>query len=376
MKYVIFSLVFVVFVLAGMYLAASTDIFPTDVHRSAAQSPSPNDSQVYSHDYSDAYPHDYSSHLHSQRDSYRAATAQVAAHLDFARIRDTVYVLGDRFLEVSLPLQRLVVRYRKGDSLVIPISSGNPEVQEAIATPPGIFSVQTKSREAISRQFGNTKMLWWIGFNYNIGLHGLEQNSYYRHLGKRPSSHGCIRTGREDIEKLYHLVDIGVPVIVYDTEPSRVLAFADTATFDTTAALKLGSRSKFMNKLLTKRLEYLYQGTLYERQPYALYMDSRTQLRPGGYAIGDTALLTRPQARPVQLALFAQTQHLPAYWHKDYFHTLQARFDAVQALSFLDTARSKESLRDSLPIMDVPPSDSSTGTTIHRRTHRKHRRQN
>jgi hypothetical protein len=358
MKHVLLFLTLVAIVGMGWYLAAPMTAL--DTSSEAASTPYQMDSLAR-----------------------RFARRSLAAHLDFARIRDTVYVLGDRFIEVSLPAQQLTLRYRSGDSLVIPISTGNPDVTEAIATPSGIFSVQSKSPEAISRQFGNTKMLWWIGFNYNIGFHGLEQNSYYRHLGKRPSSHGCIRTGREDVEKLYKLVDVGVPVMVYDSVPARILAFADTANFDTTSALKLGSRSKFMNKVLAKRLEYLYQGKVYERQPYSLYMDARTQLRPGGYATGQQELLERPQLRPLQLASFVQRR--PAYWHRDYFSTLQARFDAVQSLGLVhaDSTHSHTRSRDSVTVIEPPLGDTlndNTNATINattranqaNRAHRKH----
>jgi hypothetical protein len=235
----------------------------------------------------------------------RRITHSLTPHLEFCRIRDTIYVMGDRYIEVSLPRQTAILRWRNGDSLVIPISSGNPNTKDGkgIATKTGVFSVQNKAREAISRQFDNTKMLWWIGFNYNIGFHGLVQNGYYRYLGKTPSSHGCVRTGREDVERLYKLVDLGTPVMVYDSTPARVFAFADSATFDTTTALKLGSRTKTLGKLLDERLELLYTGRLYERQPFPVYMDGSTQLRPGGYSTGDSSRILKPQAKPVILTV-------------------------------------------------------------------------
>ncbi len=224
-------------------------------------------------------------------------------HLEFVRVRDTVYVLGDRFVEVSLQTQRLTVRFRNGDTLSLPISSGNPDVKDGMATSTGIFSVQNKTLVALSKQFGNTKMLWWIGFNYNTGFHGLERDSYYRYLGKRPSSHGCLRMAREDVERLYKVMDVGVPVMVYDAAPSRVLAFADSTTFDTQTALRLASRGKILGKIMSKRLDFLHRGQLYVRQPFAVYLDGKTSLRPGGYEIGDEALLTVSQQKPVYAAL-------------------------------------------------------------------------
>jgi hypothetical protein len=226
---------------------------------------------------------------------------QLANFLEFVRVRDTVYVLGDRFIEVNLQTQHLTLRYRTGDSLLIPISSGNPEIKEAIATPTGIFSIQSKTPEATSRQFGNTKMLWWIGFNYNVGFHGLEPNGYYRYLGKRPSSHGCIRTAREDVKRLYDEVETGVPVIVFDAEPARILAFADSTTPDTTKALRIGSRTRVLMRLTEDRLHLLYSGKQLAEQAFSMYIPHGVQLRPGGYRVGTRDSLTNAQVHPTTI---------------------------------------------------------------------------
>lgn len=226
----------------------------------------------------------------------------LANHLNFARIRDTVYVLGERFIEVNLSTQHATLRYRNGDSLLIPISTGHITNDGGIITPSGIFSVQGKSPEAISRQFGNTKMLWWVGFNYNVGFHGLEASSYYRHLGQRPSSHGCVRTGREDVLELYKRVSEGDPVIVFDGEPARILAFADTVGFDTTSAYKLNSRTKAIGKLMDERLRLLYDGERIARQNFSVYIPLAKQLRPGGFAVGSRDSLMKPQAQAIIFA--------------------------------------------------------------------------
>ncbi len=235
-----------------------------------------------------------------QRQRLRA----LANHLEFSRICDTVYVLGNRFLEVNLQTQHVTVRFRNGDSLRIPISTGNVKITDAIATPTGIFSIQSKTPEALSRQFDNTKMLWWIGFNYNVGFHGLERDSYYKYLGVRPSSHGCVRTGREDVKKLYDVVELGDPVIVYDTIPARILAFADTSrfAFDTTRAYLLGSRTKSRGKLMNERLELLYNGKRIAEQQFSLYIPRWYQLRPGGYSVGNRDSLVAPQEYPSTIA--------------------------------------------------------------------------
>ncbi|MCS6807531.1 MAG: L,D-transpeptidase [Bacteroidota bacterium] len=248
-------------------------------------------------------------------DSVRTAhqLLHLANHLEFARILDTVYVLGERFVEVDLSKQRAVLRYRNGDTLAIPISSGHITPDGGIPTPTGIFSIQTKTPKAISRQFGNTVMLWWVGFNYNVGFHGLEIHSYYRHLGVRPSSHGCIRVGREAILDLYNRVREGDPVIVHEGNPARILAFSDTLLFDTTHAYPLGSRTKALEKLMTERLYLLYNGERIAYQNFSLYIPRAYQLRPGGYSVGSRDSLVMPQQRSASMSTTA------AYARQDYF---------------------------------------------------------
>lgn len=243
----------------------------------------------------------------------------LANHLEFARICDTVYVIGNRFIEVNLQTQHAILRYRNGDSLVIPISTGNIKITDAISTPTGIFSIQSKTPEALSRQFDNTKMLWWIGFNYNVGFHGLEKDSYYKYLGVRPSSHGCVRTGREDVKKLYDIVAEGDPVIVYDTIPARILAFADTVTFDTNKAFRLGSRSKQLGKLMNERLQLLYDGRRMAEQQFSLFIPKNYQLRPGGYRTGNRDSITSPQEYPSTVAAGFMRSPLDAFYKESWF---------------------------------------------------------
>lgn len=218
----------------------------------------------------------------------------------FTHLCDTVYVTGDRYIDVSLEEQRVVLRYRNGDTASYPISSGNRFVRDGMETPTGIYSVQGKSPMAVSKQFDDAKLHSWIGFNGNIGFHGLDGNGYYRTLGVRPSSHGCVRMGREDIKKLYKEVRTGTPVIVHSWRPARVLAFADT-TFDKTRALRIVSRTKEHTRSLNKRLELLYAGRLCAAALPPVYMDDTTRLRPGGYDVGRLDRVSLYHERPAIL---------------------------------------------------------------------------
>ncbi len=201
-------------------------------------------------------------------------------------VYDTVYVLGDIYLEVSLIEQKLWVHRRNAPPIMMPISSGTSTIPEGMETPTGIFTIQNKARLAISRQFDSTRMYWWMGFSGNFGIHALDGYGYYRYLGKKPSSHGCIRIAREDGEKLYDWVSPGTPIIIYILPPARILAFADS-TFDTTAAFRLTERSWQLEQYLEERLCRLYAGEYLLAHFPPLFLDGTTVLRHAGFDTGD-----------------------------------------------------------------------------------------
>lgn len=150
----------------------------------------------------------------------------------YSRPKDTIHLLGDSYLLLSLKKQRVTVIIRGSrDTVQFPVSTGNAMLDKGVNTPPGLYTVQSKSTKAISKQFDDAELFSWVGFNGNIGFHGLKGSGYYSSLGIRPSSHGCVRISREDGAKLFKLVRTGTPVIVYDKEPALHIAFSDIKYF-------------------------------------------------------------------------------------------------------------------------------------------------
>lgn len=230
--------------------------------------------------------------------------------LRFVPVRDTIYTLSRWYLVLDLARQRLTLYGREGERREFPVSSGTTRVHQGIETPTGLFTLQTKATLALSRQFENTPMLYWMGFSGNIGFHALEGWGYYRHLGQRPSSHGCVRLSREDAQYLYQLLPRGTPVLVHKEEPARVLAFLKPEEFTPGHDWLLRSGGREQALLLQNRLAALYAGkarTLYRRR---LVLDGSAILRPGGYDVG-AAREIPPQEPPLLLGTLA-LEFLPA----------------------------------------------------------------
>lgn len=175
-------------------------------------------------------------------------------------IRDTLYTTDSVWLDVDLERQVVTVRTRSGASHQFLISSGTPFISDGMATPTGIYTVQNKVPMAISRQFNDARLHNWIGVYGGVGFHGLDGTGYYGYLGKRPSSHGCIRMARDEIKEMYDMIHVGAPILVRNGETARVIAFCDPA--DTVGADVIDSVRARARGLGQKRVEALYGGEL------------------------------------------------------------------------------------------------------------------
>jgi lipoprotein-anchoring transpeptidase ErfK/SrfK len=68
----------------------------------------------------------------------------------------------------------------------------------------------------------------WMGLSANgYGIHGTNEP---RSIGKA-ASHGCIRMAKDDLEELFTLVDIGVPVTLSGTRAPEAAGILLTETF-------------------------------------------------------------------------------------------------------------------------------------------------
>lgn len=217
----------------------------------------------------------------------------------FSPVKDTIYVLGDEYIEICLKTQTAKLVQRNGNSFEYKISSGNPFISQGIETTTGVFTVQSKSPKAISKQFNNAELFWWVGFNGNIGFHGLAGNGYYHHLGVRSSSHGCVRISREDGKDLYEKVRVGTPVMVYKSEPARIFAFADFDDYAKSPSAILLNDDASIRRFLSNRLDNLYQGKAHTRNKTRVFIDGATRLRQLKISEGDFAKVSIIQEVPI-----------------------------------------------------------------------------
>lgn len=219
-------------------------------------------------------------------------------------VYDTIFVLSDEYIEISLR-EQLAHLFRRNDSTMIyKISTGTDKISKGLNTPEGIFTVQSKSPMAVSKQFNNANLHNWIGFNMNIGFHGLDGSGYYNSLGKRPTSHGCVRIGKDDGKCLYDKVRLGTPVLVYEVKPARILKFADWDYFNEGRDYLLTDAGIATRKMMNERLEMFYKGMANALLQSKLFISGRDVIKPGGFSQGNASKIAKrqrifPLLRPV-----------------------------------------------------------------------------
>ena len=214
------------------------------------------------------------------------------AGYNFKQLRDTVYTDKDHFIEVNIATQHATLYSRDGSEFHFPISSGTKRVLKGMETKEGLFAIQWKARKQYSVQFDSTVMLNWMGFNNGIGFHVLRGKSYYKYLGKKNVSHGCVRISREDAKLIYEKVEKGTPVLVHKGNSTVKIAFTSEGesynqyTYSETC------------KLLKNRYQLIYDGDYLISSNEKILVDEKN-IYSSGLPIGNAELIpTKQNLRP------------------------------------------------------------------------------
>jgi hypothetical protein len=210
------------------------------------------------------------------------------AGYNFKHLRDTVYTNKDHYIEVDLSTQQATLYSRDGSEFHFPISSGTTRVEKGMETKEGLFAIQWKAKKQYSVQFDSTVMLNWMGFNNGIGFHALLGKSYYKYLGKKNVSHGCVRLSREDAKIVYEKVAKGTPVLVHKGSHAIKIAFTSEG----------GSYYQYSYsetyKQLRKRYQLIYDGD-YLISPSEKILVNEKNIYSSGLPIGNAELIPTKQ---------------------------------------------------------------------------------
>jgi hypothetical protein len=170
---------------------------------------------------------------------------------------------------VDLSRQRLYQHFRSGVVDTHLVSTGDGIGRRHVLTRPGIFTIKSKSARHVSSIF-HVMMFHWMPFDGGIGFHSLRGNTYYKNLGVKPSSAGCVRMSRESAGEVYEHSSVGTAVIVHRGNPARVLAFGNADDPSIRVMEEIDA------DLLARRLDVVAQG-----RPKHPLLQEKLALPPG-----------------------------------------------------------------------------------------------
>ncbi|PJI07583.1 peptidoglycan-binding protein [Clostridium sp. CT7] len=124
--------------------------------------------------------------------------------------------IGNTYVEVDLSKQH--VWFYKNGSLVTQgdVVTGNVSLNDA--TPPGVYSVKYKERNATLKGQGYASPVsYWMPFNGGIGLHDApwRQGQFGGSIYLNGGSHGCVNCPPELAETIFNNIDAGTPVVCF-----------------------------------------------------------------------------------------------------------------------------------------------------------------
>ncbi|MCR4650809.1 MAG: L,D-transpeptidase family protein [Lachnospiraceae bacterium] len=123
--------------------------------------------------------------------------------------------IGSTYIEVSIEEQHLY--YYVDGNLTLDTDVVTGGVRAGNDTPTGVVAVygKQKNRTLVGETY-RSFVKYWIPVYKNIGIHDASwRSSYGGNIYISSGSHGCINTPLEEVSRLYDMVDIGTPVIIY-----------------------------------------------------------------------------------------------------------------------------------------------------------------
>ena len=123
--------------------------------------------------------------------------------------------LGNTYIEVNMKDQMLYYYVDGKLNMDMPVVTGN--INRSRGTPTGIYNVYNKRYHTYLRGVGYVSYVnYWLGVDKGVGIHDANwRDEFGEEIYKRDGSHGCINCPEEKVSKLWEVVDVGTPVVLY-----------------------------------------------------------------------------------------------------------------------------------------------------------------
>lgn len=123
--------------------------------------------------------------------------------------------IGQTYIEIDMT-EQMMYYYKNGkQEFKTAVVTGN--TGRRMGTPSGVNYVYGKQENRILRGPGYASHVnFWMPVKGNIGIHDASWRSEYGgEIYKTNGSHGCINTPYDEMSKLYEIVEVGTPVVMF-----------------------------------------------------------------------------------------------------------------------------------------------------------------
>ncbi len=144
----------------------------------------------------------------------KRAEEHVPAYLQMAR-KQGKNDIGDTYIEVDMTRQMLYYYVDGKLEIETPVVTGNMRLGRE--TPDGTNYVYAKQKNRVLRGRDYESFVkYWIPVKGAIGIHDASWRSNYGgDIYLTDGSHGCINTPLEEVSRLYEMVEIGTPCVMF-----------------------------------------------------------------------------------------------------------------------------------------------------------------
>ena len=124
--------------------------------------------------------------------------------------------IGDTYIEIDMKEQKLYYFEEGKVRLETDVVTGC--VKEGMVTPEMVCYVYNKKEDAVLRgEDYRSPVDYWMPVYGGIGIHDAGwRTKFGGDIYIRDGSHGCINTPLEKVKELYEMVEVGIPVVIYN----------------------------------------------------------------------------------------------------------------------------------------------------------------
>ena len=124
--------------------------------------------------------------------------------------------IGNTYIEIDMGEQRLYYYEESRLVITMPVVTGN--IKKHRSTPEGVYYIYSKARDRVLRGQGYASFVhYWMAVYKGVGIHDATwRDEFGGEIYETGGSHGCINGPEKQVRRLYQMVQVGTPVVLFN----------------------------------------------------------------------------------------------------------------------------------------------------------------